>query len=143
MIVSDTEVAHETLQRLQPLRDAFAALFFVTVGALIDPRALLKSPGLLTVLLGLIVIGKLVVWSAVVRLFGYPSRTAILTGIGLTQIGEFSYVLVQVARQERVLGNDVYNAVLAASLVTILLNAVLLRWAPRWFDRDHASVRPA
>ena len=143
MIVSDTEVAHETLQRLQPLRDAFAALFFVTVGALIDPRALLKSPGLLTVLVGLIVIGKLVVWSAVVRLFGYPSRTALLTAVGLTQIGEFSYVLVQVAQQEGVLGDDVYNAVLAASLVTILLNAVLLRWAPLWFDRNRSNTCPA
>lgn len=75
------------------------------------------------------------------RLFGYPSRTAILTGLGLTQIGEFSYVLVQVARQERLLGNDVYNAVLAASLVTILLNAVLFGRVPLWFDRQRASVR--
>lgn len=135
MIVSDTEVAHETLQRLQPLRDAFVALFFVTVGALIDPRALLKSPGLLAVLVGLIVIGKFAVWSSVVRLFGYPGRAAILTGVGLTQIGEFSYVLVQVARQEHLVGDEVYNAVLAASLLTILLNAALLRWAPVWFDR--------
>jgi CPA2 family monovalent cation:H+ antiporter-2 len=143
MIVSDTEVAHETLQRLQPLRDAFVALFFVTVGALVDPRAILKSPGLLAVLAGLIVIGKFVVWSAVVRFFGYAGRTAILTGVGLTQIGEFSYVLVQVARQERVIGDDVYNAVLAASLVTILLNAVLLRWVPVWLDRLLPKARAA
>jgi CPA2 family monovalent cation:H+ antiporter-2 len=133
IILSETEVAHETLDRLQPLRDAFVALFFVTVGALIDPRALLKFSGLLAVLVGLIVIGKFVVWSAVVRLFGYPNRTAVLAGIGLTQIGEFSYVLVRVAKEERLVGDDVYNAVLAASLVTILLNAALLQWAPRRF----------
>jgi K+:H+ antiporter len=135
MLVSETEVAHETLQRLQPLRDAFVALFFVTVGALVDPRALLKSPGLLTILVGLTVIGKFVVWSTVVRVFRYPGRIAILAGVGLTQIGEFSYVLVHVARQERVVGDDVYNAVLAASLLTILLNAALIRWVPALLNR--------
>jgi CPA2 family monovalent cation:H+ antiporter-2 len=135
MIVSETEVAHETLQRLQPLRDAFVSLFFVTVGALVDPRALLKSPGLLSILVGLIVVGKFVVWSTVVRVFRYSGRIAILAGAGLTQIGEFSYVLVQLARQERVVGEDVYNAVLAASLLTILLNAALIRWVPALLNR--------
>jgi len=65
-----------------------------------------------------------------------------LTGVGLTQIGEFSYVLVQVARQERLVGDDIYNAVLAASLLTILFNAALLRWTPSWFDRRRAGARP-
>ena len=132
MIVSGSEVAHETSQRLQPLRDAFVALFFVTVGALIDPRALFAAPGLLAAMLGLIVAGKGLVWTGVVRLFGYPLRSAALVGIGLTQIGEFSFVLVQVARREGLVGAEVYNATLAVSLLSILLNAALARWAPVW-----------
>jgi monovalent cation:H+ antiporter-2, CPA2 family len=107
-------------------------LFFVTIGALIDPKALLSNPRLLGILVVLIVVGKFVVWSAVVRLFHYPVRTAILVGVGLTQIGEFSYVLVQIARDARLVDADVYSATLAASLLTILLNAFLMRIVPKW-----------
>jgi monovalent cation:H+ antiporter-2, CPA2 family len=132
MIVSESNVAHETLTDLLPLRNAFTALFFVTIGALIDPKALLSNPRLLGILVVLIVVGKFVVWSAVVRLFHYPVRTAILVGVGLTQIGEFSYVLVQIARDARLVDADVYSATLAASLLTILLNAFLMRIVPKW-----------
>ena len=72
------------------------------------------------------------VWSAVVRLFHYPLRTAILVGVGLTQICEFSYVLVRIARDANLVGGEVYSATLAASLLTILLNAFLLRITPKW-----------
>ena len=72
--------------------------FFVTIGALVDPRLLVANLPLLGTLIALIVVGKLVIWTGVVRLFGYPSSTALLVGVGLTQIGEFSFILVQVAR---------------------------------------------
>jgi len=93
-----------------------------------------------------VVIGKLVIWALVVRLFGYPLVTALLVGVGLTQIGEFSFILVQVARGAGHVGDDVYNATLAASLLTILINATLVRLAPRWLARRHeedAAVEPA
>ncbi len=129
LVISESEHSHETLRRLLPVRDAFVALFFVTIGALINPRRLVAAPGLVAVMFGLIVIGKLAIWTAVVRLFGYPLRTALLVGVGLTQIGEFSYVLVRVGRDSGLVGADIYNAVLAASLLTILSNAVLMRIA--------------
>jgi CPA2 family monovalent cation:H+ antiporter-2 len=81
-----------------PLRDAFVTLFFVTVGVLINPRNLLSSAQFLLAILLLVIVGKFIVWTAVVKLFRYPLRTAILVGVGLTQIGEFSFILVQVAR---------------------------------------------
>jgi predicted Kef-type K+ transport protein len=65
----------------------------------------------------------------------YPLVTALLVGVGLTQIGEFSFILVQVARGAGHVGDDVYNATLAASLLTILINATLVRLAPRWRAR--------
>jgi|SRR5581483_8854281 len=132
MIVSESNVAHETLTDLLPLRNAFTALFFVTIGALVDPKALLSNPRLLGILVLLIVLGKFVIWTTVVRLFRYPLRTAVLVGVGLTQIGEFSYVLVQVARDAHLVDADVYSATLAASLLTILLNALLMRMVPGW-----------
>lgn len=132
LIISGSDYAHETLARVLSIRDAFVALFFVTIGALIEPSALLANLPLLGSMVGLIVVGKLAVWTLVSWIFGQPIRTALLVGVGLTQIGEFSFVLVQVARSAGHVGADVYNATLAASLLTILLNAILVRLAPRW-----------
>ena len=132
MIVSSSEYAHETLAHLLPLRDAFVALFFVTIGALIRPSALIHSIGLVAVIVVLVVVGKFVIRAAVVMLFRYPLSTALLVGIGLTQIGEFSFVLVRIARSSGLVDEAVYNATLAASLITILLNAALMHFAPGW-----------
>jgi CPA2 family monovalent cation:H+ antiporter-2 len=131
LLISESDYAHESLSRLLPLRDTFVALFFVTVGALINPAAIMANLPLLGVLIGLIVVGKLAIWTGVVRVFGYPFRTALLVGAGLTQIGEFSFILIQVARTAGHVGDDVYNATLAASLLSILTNAILVRYVPR------------
>jgi CPA2 family monovalent cation:H+ antiporter-2 len=134
LLISGSDFAHEALARLLPIRDAFVALFFVTVGAIIDPGVVLAAPILLAAVVALVVPGKFVIRALVTRLFGYPLSTALLVGIGLTQIGEFSFVLVQVARAAGHVGHDVYTAILAASLLTILINAALVRWAPRWME---------
>lgn len=130
LIISGSEYAHEALAQLSAFRDAFVALFFVTIGLLIDPRLLFSNLPVVLIMVALIIFGKFVVWTGIVRLFGYPIWTAVTIAVGLTQIGEISYVLVQVARSSGMVGNDIYNATLAASLVTILLNAVLVRQAP-------------
>jgi CPA2 family monovalent cation:H+ antiporter-2 len=140
VLVSGSEHSHQTLTQLLPLRDAFVALFFVTVGALIDPRALISSAQVLLAILAMIVLGKLVIWTAVVRLFRYPFRTAVLVAVGLTQIGEFSYVLLRVARNAGMVNQEIYNAVLAASLLTILLNAFAVRFVPAWMERKNVAV---
>lgn len=138
VVISGSEHAHETLTRVLPLRDAFVALFFVTIGALIDPRELFSHPALLAEILGLVVVGKFLIWLAVVRLFRYPLGSAALVAIGLTQIGEFSYVLIGVARDSNLVGNEVYNAILAASLLSILLNAALMRIVRGWQVKHRA-----
>jgi monovalent cation:H+ antiporter-2, CPA2 family len=136
VVISGSEEGHKTLNKLLSLRDAFVALFFVTIGALVNPRALISNPSLLVVILGMIVVGKLAIWTTVVWVFRYPFRTAVLVGLGLTQIGEFSYVLAQVARKSSLIGEDVYNATLAASLISILLNAALMRFGSKWIVRE-------
>jgi K+:H+ antiporter len=132
LIISGSEFAHETLAELFPLRDAFVALFFVTIGLLVHPRELFSNLPLLAVMLGLILAGKFVVWLLVVRLFRYPIWTALLVAAGLTQIGEFSFILVKVARNSNLVASDIYNATLAASLISILLNAALVRAVSGW-----------
>jgi monovalent cation:H+ antiporter-2, CPA2 family len=128
LLVSESSDAHKILNHLLPLRDAFVALFFVTIGALVNPRMLISRPSLLLVIVAMTVLGKFVIWAVVVRSFRYSLQTALMVGVGLTQIGEFSYVLIQVARDARLVSPDVYNATLAASLVTILLNGLLVRF---------------
>ena len=109
LIVSASEYAHRALDQMLPLRDAFVALFFVTVGVLINPRAVISRPGLLLAILALVIVGKFVVWTGVVRLFGYRLKTSVLVGTGLTQIGEFSFILVQVAYANNLVGDDFYS----------------------------------
>jgi CPA2 family monovalent cation:H+ antiporter-2 len=127
MLISGSDYAHEILSQLLPLRDIFVALFFVTVGALVNPRVLLSHPGLLLILIALIVVGKFVIWTSIVRLFRFDWKTAVLVGVGLTQIGEFSYVLVQEAKNAQLVTETIYNATLMASLISILINSVLVR----------------
>ena len=134
-LLINQDYAHHALARLRPLRDVFVATFFLTVGALINPATVFANLELLAVIVGLVTLGNLVIWTGVVRLFGYPLHTALMAGLGLTQIGEFSFILVEVARAAGHVGHDVYNAVLAASLITVLLNAVLMRTVPPWVGR--------
>jgi len=134
LTISSSDYAHETLARLLPLRDVFVAMFFVTVGMLVDPFSVATNLPLLGVMLAMIVIGKAIIWTVVARLFGQPLGTAVLVGLGLTQIGEFSFILIQVARDAGLVGSDVYNVTLAASLITILMNGLLVRHAPDWLE---------
>ena len=134
LIINTSDYAHETLARLLPLRDVFVAMFFVTVGMLVDPFTVAANLPLLGAMLLLILVGKAGVRTAIVLVFGYPLATAARVGIGLAQIGEFSFVLVQVARGAGLIGDEVYNTTLAASLLTILLNALLVRFVPDWLE---------
>jgi monovalent cation:H+ antiporter-2, CPA2 family len=131
LIVSECKTSEKMLDKLSPLRDAFVALFFVTIGVLVDPRILISQPALWGTIVLLTMLGKFAIWTAVVLLFRYPPRTALMVGLGLTQIGEFSYVLVRVARDAQLVTDDIYHATLAASVITILLNGLLMKALPR------------
>jgi CPA2 family monovalent cation:H+ antiporter-2 len=98
-------------------------------------------PFLVTMVL-LVVVGKMVIRVGVVRLFGETPWTALLTGVGLAQIGEFSFVLVQAARREGYIGQDIYQATLATSLITILLNATLVQLVSRHIGSFRAARGP-
>jgi CPA2 family monovalent cation:H+ antiporter-2 len=141
LLISTSDFAHETLARLLPLRDTFGALFFVSVGALINPSQLIGVLPTLLAMVGLVVVGKLLVRTAVVRAFGESPWTSVLAGLGLAQIGEFSFVLVQAARDAGHIEPHVYQATLAASLLSIVLNAALVQAVPRYLGRLRAMGR--
>jgi K+:H+ antiporter len=139
LLVSESNAGEQTLHMVLPLRDAFVALFFVTMGMMVNPRAIISNPTLLLVIIGLTIAGKFVVWTLIVRVFRYSWKTAVMVALGLTQIGEFSYVLVQVSRDAGLVRDDVYNATLAASVVTILINGLLMKLVPASASAKGAS----
>ncbi len=125
--ISGSKELLEVHSQLIPLRDAFVALFFVSLGTLIEPKVLLASLPLFGVMLLLVVFGKFVMWTAVVWLFRYPMHIAIAVAAGLTQIGELSFVVVQVARTSGLVAENVYSTAIAVSLISILINVFVVR----------------
>jgi monovalent cation:H+ antiporter-2, CPA2 family len=132
--ISGLEDLHDAHTQLVPLRDTFVALFFVSLGTLIDPHVLSKNLPLLGLMLALIVVGKFLVWTTVVWLFRYSFWTALAVAAGLTQIGELSFVVAQVGRSSGMVGENVFSTLIAASLISILLNVFIVRAVFKWLS---------
>jgi len=127
MLLGSSDFAKKLEHQTMPLRDAFVAVFFVSVGMLIDPRTWGSAWRIILLFVALVLAGKFVAWFGVVRLFGYTTSTSARVAIGLTQIGEFSFILAQVSLKAGLITPAIYNATLVASLVTILVNAMLFK----------------
>jgi K+:H+ antiporter len=126
LAISESREASEARERLLPFRDVFAVLFFVAIGALIDPPALLKGIGWFALILGLVVVTKILpiyVLARVGRLAGRPGQIA----LGLGQIGEFSFVLATIGLSRKVIPPELYAAILAAVVVSIAASTLLVR----------------
>jgi len=132
--ISGAKDLHEAHTVLIPLRDAFVALFFVSLGTLVVPQVIVHHLQLLGLMLFLIVFGKFIIWTGVMRLFRYSIWTSIAVAAGLTQIGELSFILVEVARKSGLVGEEVFTATLAASLLSIFLNVFIVRAVMKWVD---------
>jgi len=138
MVLSESEYSHQALSDIVPLRDVFGMVFFVSVGMLLDPLFLIDN--ILTVLLivVLVAIGKALIFSGLARAFGYDGNVAPVVGLGLFQIGEFSFVLARVGLAEQAISQDLYGLLLAAALITMVLTPFAMQAAPivtRWYSR--------
>jgi CPA2 family monovalent cation:H+ antiporter-2 len=110
-----------------PLRDAFAVLFFVSVGMLFEPGFLLREPMLLLGALAIVLVGKPLAALFVTSILGYSTRTGLVVALGLAQVGEFSFILGDLARHHRLLSDTAYGLLVACALVSISLNPFLFR----------------
>lgn len=131
LAVGRSEFAARAASDAVPMRDAFAVLFFVSVGMLVEPRSLLQSPLVVGAVLLVVVIGKPVAALLTVRALGTPMTTAIPVAAAFSQVGEFSFILGSVARGLRLLDDAGWNALVAASIISIALNPSIYRWARR------------
>ncbi len=126
-VVGESDMSHQAAADALPLRDAFAVLFFVSVGMLLDPAFLVAYPLAILAMLGLVVLSKALVKFAIVTLFGYPIRTGLTVGVGLAQIGEFSFILGTVGLTLGMLPTEGFQLIVAGSLLSIALNPFLFR----------------
>jgi CPA2 family monovalent cation:H+ antiporter-2 len=130
LVVAESEYRRQVIAEVLPLRDLFASLFFVSVGMLIDPRALVSEAGLIAGFSAVVVVGKVGIVAAIVLLLGMPARVAVLAGLSLAQIGEFSFVLAGVGVEKGAIPASVFDLTLATALVTIVLTPSLIRLGP-------------
>jgi CPA2 family monovalent cation:H+ antiporter-2 len=138
LVVAQSGQSHQAAADALPFRDAFAVLFFVSVGMLFDPAILIDEPAKLAALLVLVLVAKSLVAAAIVLAFAYPLRVALVVAAGLAQVGEFSFIIADMGRSLDLLSDDGTNLILGAALVSISMNPLLFwaidpveRWALR------------
>ncbi|MBN8751248.1 MAG: Kef family K(+) transporter [Variovorax sp.] len=127
MVMRESEFSHRAAEESLPLRDAFAVLFFVSVGMLFDPMVLVQRPLQVLAVVLVIVVGKSVAACALVLAFRYPLATALTVSASLAQIGEFSFILIALGLKHQMLPPQAQSLVLAGALISIATN-------PLWFS---------
>ena len=127
MVVAQSPVSHQAAADALPMRDAFAVLFFVSVGMLFNPMFIFEQPMLVAAGLAIVLVAKPLAALLIVAILGYPARTALTVAIGLAQIGEFSFILGQVASHHKLLPGEGFDVLVATAMVSITLNPLLFR----------------
>jgi monovalent cation:H+ antiporter-2, CPA2 family len=130
LILSESEFNSQVVADILPLKDAFNSIFFVSVGMLLNLSFVISYPlMLLTITVGLILLKALII-AVIVKMMKYPLRIAVLCGLGLAQIGEFSFILAQAGLNYNLIEASFYNAFLASSIFTMFLTPFMLQLAP-------------
>ena len=135
MVLNESELSHRAAHDTLPLRDAFAVLFFVSVGMLFDPMILSEQPLAVLGALAIIVLGKSIAAWLLVTLLGHSRRTAMTISVSLAQIGEFAFILAGLGISLGMLSDEGRNLVLAAAILSIMLNPILFTILERYLDK--------
>jgi CPA2 family monovalent cation:H+ antiporter-2 len=143
IILAESKLSQRAANEILPLRDAFAVLFFVSVGMLVNPAIVVNDPVALLATLLIVVIGKSVAAFAIVRAFGHPSSTALTISASLAQIGEFSFILAALGVGLGLLPQRGQDLVLATAIITIILNPALFAGLDRLLARREAAAQGA
>ncbi|MGE0135692.1 MAG: cation:proton antiporter [Dehalococcoidia bacterium] len=154
VVVSETETSHQAAADVLPFREAFAVLFFVSVGMLLDPTTLGDDLALLAATLVVALLAKSLITFFVAAAFPYPVRTGLVVAAALAQVGEFSFIVAQEGLDRELLSQSTYNVILATSVMTIALNPLafravaplerqLRRTPSLWRRLDHQGVLPS
>ena len=141
LVISESEYSHQAMAEVLPFRDSFNSLFFVSIGMLMDVRVVLAHPVLVVALVGAVLVGKCITAVGPVLACRYPPRAAVLAGIALAQVGEFSFILAQEGQEAGLLAGEPYQVFLAVSGLTMLVTPFLIQWSPKLARRAEAFQR--
>lgn len=129
LVLSESEFSHQALSDIVPVRDIFGLLFFVTVGMLLDPTYAIANPGRMTLAVVLIFVGKSLIFGLLARSFGYVNMAPWIVGLGLSQVGEFSFVLARAGISTKMLSKSTYDLALTCTVLTMALSPLVSRLA--------------
>ena len=141
LLLSETDFGHRALSEVVPLRDTFAALFFVSLGMLTNPGFLVDNLDLVLPLVASIVVVKIAVTTMLVRSFGFLPHTSILTALGMGQIGEFSFILVGSATSLGIVTQDFLTLIVVAAVITMALTPLLIAGGSKGVNQLGRRVR--
>ena len=145
MILGETSLSRRATEETLPLRDAFAVLFFVSVGMLFNPSVLVEQPLVLLAAVAIILVGKSLAAYGIVRLFGYSNQTGLTVAVSLAQIGEFSFILAGLGTDLGLMPAAARDVILAAAMLSIFLNPFLFAWVAKRYEAaeaDREAVAP-
>jgi CPA2 family monovalent cation:H+ antiporter-2 len=142
MVMASSTLSQQAMRETLPLRDAFAVLFFVSVGMLFNPAIVVEAPLALLATVAIILAVKSVAAYGIVRAFGHDKGTALTIATSLAQIGEFSFILIVMGVKLAIVPPEAKDLVVAGALLSILANPLLFAWLDRWTAR-HAPSDPA
>ncbi|HWB20263.1 MAG TPA: cation:proton antiporter [Phycisphaerales bacterium] len=138
MVVGQSPVSQQAATEVLPMRDAFAVVFFVSVGMLFDPTFVIHEPMLVAAGLGIVLIVKPVTALGITSILGYSIKTGLTVAVGLAQIGEFSFILAQLAGERGLLPEAGHQALVATAIISIAINPLAFSGIPgveRWLER--------
>ena len=141
LVISESEYSHQAMAEVLPFRDSFNSLFFVSIGILMDWRVLFSHPLPVAGLLAAVLLVKFVAGAGAVLLAEVPFRSAIMVGIALAQVGEFSFLLAQQGQESGFLRGDPYQIFLAVSVLSMIVTPFLMQWSPHLARRAEAWQR--
>ncbi len=133
-LVSESSQNHAIFSEIRPLRDVFSIIFFVTLGTIINPSFLLFHFWQILTLAFLVIFLKFLIVSSLVLYLGYHSKTAFLVGVGLVQVGEFSFILSKMGISQNLIPEEIYSYILSVSLLTIVLTPLFFNLAPKFYS---------
>jgi CPA2 family monovalent cation:H+ antiporter-2 len=143
MVLTESDYGHQALSDIIPLRDVFGLLFFASVGMLLDPRFLLSHFGTIAFLVLIISLGKGLIFSLLAWLFRYRNVIPLAVGLGLFQVGEFSFVLARIGLSTNSISTELYNLVLTTAVLTMICTPIissqtarLYALKKRWFQKE-------
>lgn len=140
MVLTESDFSHRAAKNILPLKDAFAVLFFVSVGMLFKPQILFIHPIAVLLIILIIVLGKSLAAYFIVRLFGRSKRTALTISASLAQIGEFAYILAALGISLQIFPEEAHSLILAGSIISIVLNPFVFNILEHYLSRTETIV---